>query len=188
VAPLSIAAGFGPAGLTALQESFAYASPPNNGYVLLKFTFTNAGTAPITNFLSGMLADWDILYDGNFMDLVRYDVGLGLGEITEFDTLTYPGILAFVPVGPSGPFSFAAYRFGTDPVTPADFFAFLSDGINPTVPAVPRDIREGMGLAPVTIAPGQSTVAYFGIVGGGNRPAFEANVAAARARAAALGF
>jgi hypothetical protein len=190
VAALPLAPGVvGPAGLVATQESFAYPGSPDNGYVLLKYTFTNMGTTPITNFHSGMLADWDIYYDGNFLDRVRYDAGLGLGEVTEFDALAYPGILAFVPVGPSGPFSFNGYGGpGSDPPTIAGFFSLLSGGINLTVPANPRDIREMMGLAPVTIPPGQSTVAYFGIVGGANRTAFEANVTAAQAKAAALGF
>jgi hypothetical protein len=190
VAGLPLEAGtVGPAGLVATQESFAYPNAPDNGYVLLKYTFTNTGTSPIVDLYSGMLADWDILFDGDAFDRVRYDAGLGLGEVTEFDTLAYPGILAFVPVGPSGPFSFRGYGpIFTGPTATGDFFSLLSGGINLAVPPVPRDIAEMMGLAPLTLAPGQSSVAYFGLVGGADRTAFEANVTAARAKAAALGF
>jgi len=119
---------------------------------------------------------------------VRYDAGLALGEATEWDTLAHPAILAIVPMGPSGASSFRGYRYVNDPRSTADYFSFLSGGINTAVPTAPSDIREMMGLAPVTIAVGQSTVAYFALVGGANRTAFEANVAAARAKVAALGF
>lgn len=189
------AAGAGPAGLLVTQESFAYPSAPDNAYVLFKYTFTNVGTAPIAGFYSGWLADWDIFYDGSpGTDRVRYDAGLGLGEATEFDTLTYPAILAIVPMGLSGPFSFTGWPNGADPHTGNDFttaaayFPLLAGGVNPAVPQFPTDIREMMGLAPVTLGAGQTTVAYFALVGGANRTAFEANVAAARAKAAALGF
>lgn len=189
------AAGRGPAGLQVTQESFAYPSAPDNGYVLLKYTFTNGGTAPIAGFYSGWLADWDILYDGSAAtDRVRYDPGLALGEATEWDTLAYPAIFAIVPAGPSGPFSFDGYRNGADPGAPTDFtaagpyFSLLAGGINFAVPASQNDIREMMGLTPLTISAGQSTVAYFALVGGADRTAFETNVAAARAKAATLGY
>src|SRR5437899_5929058 len=93
-------------------------------------------------------------------------------------------------MGRSGPFSFVGWRNGPgpNPATLAGYFSFLAGGVNLSVPVEPRDIREMMGLAPITLAPGQSTVAYFAIVGGADRAAFEFNVAAARAKAAALGF
>lgn len=191
--------GTGPAGLLATQESFAWPSAPDNGYVLLKYTLTNTGTAPIAGLYSGWVADWDIYYDGNAppnasTDRVRYDGGLGLGEATEFDTLTYPAILAIVPMGPSGTYSFHGWPNGMDPHSgtnydvPGPYFPFLAGGIDLAMPQWPSDIREMMGLAPVTLAAGRSTVAFFALVGGANRAAFEANVAAARAMAAALGF
>jgi len=192
IADVTLAAGAaGPAGLDVKQESFAYPNPPDNGYVLLRYTFTNAGATPITNFYSGFLADWDILIDGDpFTDAVRYDQGLGLGEATESDTLSFPQILAIVPVGPSGPFSFVGWQNGPgiNPPTLGGYFDFLAGGVNLSVPVEPTDIREMMGLAPLTLAPGQTTVAYFAIVGGANRAAFELNVAAARDKAARLGF
>ncbi len=191
IATLSLAAGAAaPAGLLVKQESFAYPNPPDNGYVLLRYAFTNAGNTPIAPFYSGWLADWDILIDGDpFTDAVRYDNGLGLGEATESDTISFPQILGIVPMGPSGSFSFVGWEnAGLNPPTFGGYFDFLAGGVNLSLPIGPTDIREMMGLAPLTLAPGQTTVAYFAIVGGATRAAFESNVAAARAKAVRLGF
>jgi len=192
IAHLTLAPGVkGPPGLQVTQESFAFPRAPDNGYILLRYTFTNKGTAPIANLYSGFLADWDILLDGSpFTDHVRYDATLGLGEATEFDTLSYPQIFGIVPLGPSGPSSFVGWQGGPDPnpATLAGYFAFLAGGLNLAVPTDPVDIREMMGLGRLTLAPGQRTVAYFAIVGGATRGAFQRNVAAARAKASELGF
>lgn len=187
-------AGAGPAGLKVTQESFAYASAPDGGYVLLKYTFTNTGTTPIASFYSGWMADWDLYFDSGSKypmatDRIRYDAALGLGEATEWDTLAYPAMVGIVPVGPSGTFAFHGFCNGCHKaLTTTDYFAFLSGGINLRVPGGPSDVREMMGLAPLTISAGHSTVAYFALVGGADRQAFEANVAAAEVKAAALGY
>lgn len=178
----------GPAGLAVTQESFAWPDAPDNGYVLLKYTFTNTGHAIINHLYSGWLNDWDLLFDGGpFSDVLQYDARLGLGEASESDTLDFPAILGVVPVGPSGLGSFAGYLGGTDRLTPADYFGLLSGGINAGTTG-PGDIREEIGLAPVTLLPKHSTVVYFAIVGGADRAQWEANVAAARAKANQLGF
>lgn len=199
---VSAGVDMGPSGLRVTQESYAYPGAPDDGYVLLKYTFTNTTSAPIVNFYSGWLADWDIYYHSVDSNRVRYDAELGLGEATEWDTLAYPAIMAIVPMGPSGAFSFVGWKnanfidqTGVDPhtgsgrtlsdYTTGSYFPLLAGGINLAVPQQPRDIREMMGLAPLTIPAGQSTVAYFALVGGANRTQFEANVAAARAMAGA---
>lgn len=189
VAQVSVDSGVvGPAGLGVTQESFAWAGAPDNGYVLLKYTFSNTGHQTLSHFYSGWLADWDVLFDGSpFDDLVHYNAHLGIGEVSEFDTLTYPAMLGIVPVGPSGVASFEGYRNAADRFTSMDYFGFLSGGINAAATA-DADIREEMGLGAVDLLPMQSTVAYFALVGGANRADFEANVAAARAKALQLGF
>jgi len=180
----------GPAGLAVTQESFAWPDAPDNGYVLLKYTFSNTGHQILSHLYSGWVADWDVLFDGDASsDIVRHNDRLGIGEVTESDTLTFPAILGIVPIGPSGIGSFAGYvNVPGQPTVDTDFFALLTGGINLSTPTVPNDVREEMGLAAVTLLPKHSTVAYFAIVGGANRAEWEANVAAARAKAAQLGF
>ena len=189
VANVSVDSGVaGPAGLAVTQESFAFPNAPDNGYVLLKYTFSNTGHQILPHLYTGWLADWDLLFDGlAFTDLLQYNARLGIGEATESDTLDYPTIVGIVPVGPTGIGSFAGYIGRTDTLTAADYFRLLSGGIN-TATTGPADIRELMGLGAVTLLPKHSTVAYFAIVGGANRAEWEANVAAARAKAAQLGF
>ena len=179
----------GSAGLRVTQESFAYRRAPDEGYVLLKYTFSNEGATPITDFYSGWVGDWDLLFDGNpNTDRVWYDGALELGEVTENDVSAYPAVFGIVPAGPSGGFSFRGWPNGSDPTSAGDYFGLLAGGVHLDVPTWPSDVRELMGLAPVTIPAGGSTVAYYALVGGATRAAFEANVAAARAKAADLGY
>lgn len=189
VANVTVDSGIvGPASLAVTQESFAWPNAPDNGYVLLKYTFTNTGNHTIGHLYTGWLNDWDLLFDGfAFTDVLQYNARLGVGEATESDTLDYPAIVGIVPVGPSGIGSFAGYTGRTDTLTTVGYFGLLSGGINARI-AGPADIMEEIGLAPVSLLPKHSTVAYFAIVGGANRAQWEANVAAARAKANQLGF
>jgi len=192
-AQLALVAGAsGPPGLVTTQESFAASTSPDNGYVLLRYVFHNAGAASISNFFAGFVTDWDLLFDGTASsDAVTFNSSLGVGEVTESAMATYPQVLGLVPIGAAGNISFRGWAGATgngDDIvsTRAGYFSLLSGGINTT--AATGDVRELMGLGPLTIQPGQSVVIYIAIVGGENESAFSNNVAAARRMAATLGF
>ena len=107
----------------------------------------------------------------------------------EFDAVTYPQVVGLVPIAPSGGISFRGWAGGPgDDIvsTRSGYFALLSGGINNSS-AGPADIRELMGVGPLTIQPGQSMTVYVAIVGGESQSAFSDNVAAARRMAAAIG-
>jgi hypothetical protein len=194
IAQLPLTAGAtGPAGLAATQESFAFPSAPDNGYVLLRYVFRDTAAAPITNFYAGFVMDWDLYFDANASatdDAISFNSALGIGEATEFDAVTYPQVVGLVPMATSGAISFRGWAQGAGDAmvtTRSGYFAFLSGGINNSSTG-PADIRELMGLGPLTIQPGQSVVVYIAIVGGENQAAFSNNVAHARQMAATLGF
>ena len=189
IARLRLAAGAnGPAGLAVTQESFASASAGDNGYVLLRYAFTNAGTSALAGLFAGTVTDWDVYFDGTaFRDAVRFDATLSAGEVTESDTLTYPQILALVPIAGAGNATFQGYGNGADPTTLAGYFALLAGGVNPVVPP-PSDIRAVVGIGPLDIPVGQNVLVYLALVGGDDRATFARNLAAARAKAASLGF
>jgi len=174
------------------QESFASSTSPDNGYVLLRYVFHNSGGAPISNFYAGFVTDWDLLFDGTASsDAVSFNQALRVGEVSESAVTTYPQVLGLVPIGAAGGAAFRGWAgatgTGDDIVsTRAGYFSLLSGGIN-TLSAT-GDVRELMGLGPLTVQPGQSIVVYVAIVGGENESAFSNNVAAARSLAATLGF
>jgi hypothetical protein len=175
----------GPSGLQVTQESFAMPAP-NNGFVLFRDVFTNTGASQITNFWSGFLFDWDLYFDGTpDRDLVHFDAGVGVGEVTESDTTDYPQVLGIVPIGAQGSASFHGFPPGS--YSRSDYYGFLTGGVADAVTG-PADVRELVGQGPLAIPVGGHVVVYFAVVGGANQAAFAANVAAARAAAGALGF
>jgi hypothetical protein len=185
---LSLNPGVGaPPGLVTTQETYATSFGGLADVVLFRYVFTNTGANSITNFSAGFDSDWDITFDFNAgNDIVRYNATLGIGEVVEQDTVTHQQIMAIVPVAASGGTSFRGWLNGQDP-THDGFFGFLTGGVVPGFTG-PSDVREMMGRGPVSIAAGGHVTVYFAIVGGDNRTAFNANVAAARAAAVVLGF
>jgi hypothetical protein len=190
VAQLSLVPGVtGPSGVAVTQESFAFPNAPDDGYVLLRYTFRNTGAAPITGLFAGMVMDWDINFGGNVStNLIGFDPTLNVGVATPANPL-FPQSFGVVPIAQSGAPSFRGWTIAGDAplVSRSGYFDFLSGGIVASQQG-PADIRELMGVGPLAIQPGQALVVYVAIVGGGNQSEFSSNVAQARSKAASLGF
>ncbi len=195
---LTLAPSVGLDSLDVVQETWAFPVPaaPTASYVLFRYIFTNERAQPLTNFYAAYLANWGIADSNGFADplhnVIRYDATLGVGEATGADTVNYPRVFGIVPVAGNGAMNFHGWQSGTgtlgDPATDADIFGAMSGGIDTSVPTAPADIRELMGVGPVTIPAGGRYVVYFGVVGADDYPQFSQAVAAVRARAQSLGF
>jgi hypothetical protein len=172
-----------PLGLIMARETFAYAAPPNDDFVIFKYTLFNPGHVTIAGLHIGQVHDFDlgIPIEG----IVQYDVGADLARYT-----TPPAPLAAGHLLLSDPTtSYTGFgRFGPPPNEPtsnAGWFAFLSGGIDPG-PTGPDDVRHILAHGPVSLAPGMSRVVAFAIVGGDDSTELTANAAAARAKYSAL--
>lgn len=172
------------AGLATTEEVFASNASSSTDFVLVRYTFTNTTTSPVTNFHAGLLADWDLNWDGNAVDdNVRWNSALGIEEAVESDTAAHPQIMGIVPLAATGGVTAHAWTNGQDPVH-GGLFAFLT--ARDTTVVGPNDIRGLMGRGSVTIPAGGKYVVVFALVGGSNRAAFNANVTSAQTAAAGL--
>jgi hypothetical protein len=190
-AQLSLVPGVtGPPGVVVTQESFAFRNAPDDGYVLLRYTFRNAGAAPITGLFAGLVMDWDIYFGGDAStNLIGFNPTLNVGVATPANPL-FSQSFGVVPIAQSGAPSFRGWTAGAGDaplVSRSGYFDFLSGGIVASQQG-PADIRELMGVGPLTIQPGQAMVVYLAVVGGGSQSEFSSNVAQARSKAAGLGF
>ena len=186
----------GVGGVTVTQESFAFSTDPDRDYVLLKYTLTNTGGGAVGNVFAGLVADLDLLYSGNpFDDVTSYNAGLSASEVTEANVAAFPQVIGIVPIASGGtPLNDTPFQnpggappgVPTDPPTRAGYFPLLSSGLVFTSPFGPADIRQAVGFGPFSIPAGGSQVVWFALVGGDDSNAFAANVAAARAKVAAL--
>ncbi len=191
---LSDAGAANPIGLIIVQESFAFASPPDDDYIIIRFTFVNPSENDITNFFAGVWLDWDLtlppglpLFSSN---TTAYDVGRQLAFVTSADP-SFP-VAGSTILGAS----VSSYRgsvnlglifdCGTlptllcDPRTTAEQFAFLSGGILPG-PVGPSDVRQTLSQGPLSIPAGGCLSVNFALLGGVNQADLEFNVDAARA-------
>src|SRR5438309_404541 len=149
-----------------------------------------AGVLPASSPVAGMVMDWDILFGGDVSsNLIGFDPTLNVGVATPANT-AFPQSFGIVPVAQSAAPSFRGWTNGAGDaplVSRSGYFDFLSGGIVASQQG-PADIRELMGLGPVTLGANQSYVVYFAVVGGGDPTGFSNNVSAARSMAARLGF
>ncbi|HKI94628.1 MAG TPA: Ig-like domain-containing protein, partial [Gemmatimonadales bacterium] len=195
---LTVAPSVGLDSLDVVQETWAVPdqASPTASYILFRYTFTNESAQALTNFHAAYFADWDIAaMNGTALpgyNFVTYDATSGVGEATAEDTTKYPPVFGVVPVAASGAMNFKGWENGTgtlgDPQTDVDIFSYLSAGIDTTVPGAATDIRELMGVGPVTIPAGGRYVVYFGVLGAGDQTRFDQFVTMIRIAAQGKGF
>ena len=183
-----------PIGLIIIQESFAFASPPDDDYIIIRFTFVNPSENDITNFFAGVWLDWDLtlppglpLFSSN---TTAYDVGRQLAFVTSADP-SFP-VAGSIILGASVNSYRGSVNLGLifdcgtlptllcDPRTTAEQFAFLSGGILPG-PVGPSDVRQTLSQGPLSIPAGGCLSVNFALLGGVNQADLEFNVDAARA-------
>lgn len=187
-AKLSYPAGAGsPAGLRITQETFAYSDAPSAGFVLFRYSIANTTAATLPGVVAGWVADWDLDFDFSpGTDVGRRYSGTGASEALEPDSAAHPQMVGTVSIVSAGAFSYSGWTNGGEP-TRAEYYTILASGL-PSAATVTGDIRQVVGRAAFSLAAGQHRTLYFAIVGGDNRAQFNANVAAAMARANLLGF
>jgi hypothetical protein len=173
--------------LKATQETFAFSDAANVGYVLFRYSVTNVSNAALPAVVVGFVGDWDLAFD-NWAgdDIVRRSPGLTAGEALEGDSVAYPQVMGLVSIAQTGTFGYDGWTNGSVR-TRTDFYNALTSGTPPAT-AARGDVRQLVGRGALTLAPGQHRTSYFAIVGGDTRAQFNANVAAATARANLLGF
>ncbi len=137
--------------------------------------------------LAVFVGDWDLAFDNWAADdIVRRSPGIAAGEALEGDSVAHPQVMGLVSISLAGTFGYDGWTSGSAR-SRADFYNALASG-TPSVTTERGDVRQLVGRGGLTLAPGQHRTLYFAIVGGDTRAQFNANVAAATARANVLGF
>lgn len=173
--------------LRVTQETFAYTAAGSGENILFRYSINNTSATTLSAVAAGYVADWDLHFDNQpGDDVARRSAGTFAGEALEPDSTTYPQVMAFVSISPTGTFGYEGWTGATAP-TRADYYSYLSNG-TPSAATVRGDIRSLTGRGGVSIAPGAHVTLYFALVGGDTRAAFNSNVAAAIAQANALGY
>jgi hypothetical protein len=177
-----------PIGLGVVRETFAYGAPDDD-YVIIKYTLANTTAAPVTGLRIGEILDSDVdPWDQNVVEFVAADELAQTTTDLGVTTVSHGHILLSHTV--TGYRGFCSPRFyvcpNPDPRLLPEWFNFLSGGIVGPGPLGPSDIRELLTTGPVDIPAGGSVVLFTALLGGDDVADLNVNVAAARAKFAAL--
>lgn len=169
-----------PLGIVVEQESYAFASEPDNDYIITEYTITNSGSTALTGVLVAHFEDWDMPWNVAD-DMVNFDRSRNLGY--QYNGNDYRGQQV---LSDSGVFSFMALDNALHVYPPmftlSDKWSYMNAGIVDTAILVQIDCSMIITTGPYDIAPGESVVAAFAILGGNGLADLQANADAAMAR------
>ena len=143
-----------PIGVTVHQRSFAQ---ENESFLLLRYGIHNTGGSRIENLYAGLAIDW-------VQDYTGFDAARQVGYVLDADGTVVAGtrLLSQGTLHYQTPTHDALFAQG---LTPAMKWQFLTGGVD-TQRIEGVDITEWTGTGPVTLEPGDSTVAAFAVVTG----------------------
>ncbi len=162
-------------GLHVRQESWEISAPPYDDFVVLRYAIRNQSAATLDGIRVGWFFDWDV--DGSNYETNRtgFDASRGLGYVYDdgagpevfvgVRTLTAPGTTSYRGIWNDESDADNPAWGVYDGFIDAEKWECLSAGIvNPSVG--PADISQALATGPFTIAPGDSIVVAFAILGG----------------------
>ncbi len=169
-----------PLGVLVSQESYAFSNPPDDEFIITEYTITNANIDPLTGVLVAHFEDWDMPWNVAD-DRANFDRSRNLGY--QYSTSNYRGQQVLSEMGV---YSFMALDNAVNVYPPAftiaDKWSYMSAGIVDTAITTTRDCSIMITTGPYDMAPGESVVAAFSILGGNSLSDIQANADAAIAR------
>lgn len=177
-----------PMHLRITQETFAMKSPPNDDFILFRYTIENTSQTNLQNFYFGIFFDWDI--DGGTFatNKVEYDADRRMGYA--FDTGQGPRTFVGMEALSEGPMSFRAiFNDPNDPNNPSwglydgytdsEKWESISSGIKFTE-AGPADVSFVIAQGPFTIESNSFIQLSYALLAGENLADLQSNADSAR--------
>ncbi|MBK7159302.1 MAG: S8 family serine peptidase [Ignavibacteria bacterium] len=170
-------------------SSYEFVSIPDEDYVIMKYKIKNTTASAISNFYTGLFADWDIGANGD-LNKADWDAANQMGYIwrTDNNPGTYVGVSLLSSNNPAywaidNDNTVAGNPWGIyDGFTDQEKFTSLSSGIGRTQAGVTagRDVANVVGSGPYNIpANGEITVS-FALIAGDNLNDLKTNAIAAK--------
>jgi Tol biopolymer transport system component len=183
-------------GIVTVRETFAYSSAPDDDYLIVKYSLTNTTSSTISNLYVGYMSDPDVhdytinLANEYQLNISSYDAPTQSARVrlAASGSVVHHGIISLShPVG-----TYRAWGNSTGPTFPdrdpadnAGWFSLLSGGVFSSAFG-PGDIRQYVGTGATNLAPGETKVYTFALLGGESAADLTANINAARAKAGAF--
>jgi hypothetical protein len=173
-----------PLGVQVDMRSYAFASPPDDDFIVLEYRITNTTAAAMQGLRAGLWFDWDIDEAHYATNIASYEPTRQLGYAYDpAPGLPYVGILALS--GSEAGYSAIRNDGVGQPFTINGTFTkaekwLVLDGGTGITTAGPSDISFAMSSGPWLVEPGESVTAYYALVCGEDLPDLLGNADAAR--------
>jgi subtilisin family serine protease len=168
------------------QRSLAYADQKNDDYLIMQYVVKNTNTYPVNGIFAGLFFDWDISLGSAEDDQIGLDSILGI--YYQFD----PQSQIYLSLYPLSHDNYYSYQLDNslwlyDGFSKPEKYQFLSGqvstGFNQTLSVSEgKDFSQLVSIGPFDLAPQESVVVAFAIVGGTGLDELETNLSSARAK------
>jgi hypothetical protein len=163
-------------GLQVNQYSYAYTTPGDSDYIIIRYDIQNTTAGSLSNVYAGIFTDWDMQPNINNNRAI-FEPGRSMGYC--YDTTQTTPIYCAVRALDSA----TGYR-GLE-VTSADIqrsskYSWISSGV--ITPLIEGDIHMVLASGPYTISPGQKQITAFALVAGSDLGLLRNHADAAKAK------
>ena len=175
-----------PLNLEIAQRSLAYTDQKNDDYVIMQYVVKNTNPHPVNNIYAGLFFDWDISLGSADDDQIGMDSILGI--FYQFD----PQTQIYLSLYPLNHDNFYSYQLDNslwlyDGFSKPEKYQFLSGQMSKSVSQTlsvseGKDWSQLVSIGPFDLAPQESVVVAFAIVGGTGLDELETNLSSARAK------
>jgi hypothetical protein len=165
-------------GLQVKQSTYAFTTPPDSDYILLRYEIKNTTGTALSGVYVGIFADWDMMPNINSNKAV-FEAARSLGYA--WDTTAsnpnplYCGIRAL-----DSATGYRGLEVVSASITRSSKYSYISSGI--TVPSIGGDIHMVVSSGPYTINSGHSQNVAFALIGGKSLALLRAHADAAKAK------
>lgn len=164
------------------QKTLAFYDKPDDDYILLAYRVENISAQTLQGLYFGLFMDWDVGDNGDNASSNQpgFDAGFSLGYIYDVSTSLYGGLQV---VSEGGATAYKSIYHPTemyDGYTDGEKWEHLSLGIRPISRTILNDYSHVLGVGPLDLAPGDTTLVGFAALGGLGLDDLLANAAAAR--------
>ncbi|MBN2410503.1 S8 family serine peptidase [candidate division KSB1 bacterium] len=174
-----------PIGLEVTQNSYAWASAPDDDYVVMEYLVKNTSGQTLNNVYVGLYMDWDIVGNDDAYNFVDYDESNKLGYMSA-PGANYFGIAMLYPE----PSSYRAldhelYVYG-NALNDASKYTYMSEGFNVTASDRLFDWSHVLSTGPLSIPAGGEETVTFAVLGGDDLADLQFNAQTASDKYSAL--
>ena len=168
-----------PIGVEVTQHSYAWADPPDDDFVMLRYDITNTTASALTNLYVSVYLDWDI---GDYSNnQAGWDADSAVGWMKDA-TSPYYGLCLLS----HDPASYRAvqnsvYVYSNAFIDPLKY-QFMTEGFVVTQSSTSDDWSMQLSAGPFEIAPGATEIVGFAMLGGDNLGDLCTNAGQARFR------